>query len=228
MSATVALVLSGCGVFDGSEIHEAVSCLVHLSRRGAQVSCFAPDKPAPVVNHLTRKPEPGQTRNVLVESARIARGRIRPLSALRAADFDAAVFPGGFGAAKNLCTFAENGAACRVDPDVERVVKEFHGAGKPVGMCCIAPVIAARVLGRGAGGPGVTVTIGDDAATAAAIEAMGSRHAARPVTAACVDEANHLVTTPAYMYGEAPVHQVFDGIGAMIEGVLARVGAPAR
>ena len=224
----IALILSGCGVFDGSEIHEAVSCLIHLSRAGAEVSCFAPDIQAPVVNHLTGMEEPGQTRSVLVESARIARGKIRPLSELDPAAFDGAVFPGGFGAAKNLCDFAAAGAACEVHPEVERGIKAFHAAGKPVGMCCIAPVLAARVLGKGRGGPGVSVTIGNDAGAAAAIGAMGSTNVEKPVTEAHVDEANAVVTAPAYMYGEAPVHEVYEGIGRMIEGVLARIGAAGK
>jgi enhancing lycopene biosynthesis protein 2 len=223
----VALVLSGCGVFDGSEIHEAVSCLIHLSRAGAEVSCFAPDIQAPAVNHLTGQPEPAP-RNVLAESARIARGKIAPLSQLRVADFDAVVFPGGFGAAKNLCDFATRGAKCEVNPEVERIIKEFHGAGKPVGMCCIAPVLAAKVLGTAAGGPGVEVTIGDDAGAAAAVAEMGSRNVVRTVTEAHADDRNAVVTAPAYMYGQAAVHEVYEGIGRMIEGVLARIGAPAR
>ncbi|MBX3356859.1 MAG: isoprenoid biosynthesis glyoxalase ElbB [Phycisphaeraceae bacterium] len=225
-SSTVAVVLAGSGFLDGSEIHEAVSCLIHLSRHGASVRCFAPDKTAPTVNHLTGKPA-GDSRNVLVESARIARGKIEPLSALDPSAFDAVVFPGGFGAAKNLCTFAEKGASCDVDPEVARIVKQFHAAGKPVGMCCIAPVIAARVLGTKAGGPGVAVTIGDDSGAASAITAMGSRHEPRPVHQACIDEANSVITAPAYMYGSAPVHEVYEGIGEMIDNVIARI-APAR
>lgn len=224
----VAVVLSGCGVFDGSEIHEAVSILIHLSRQGAEVSMFAPDvAQAGVVNHATHQPAEGEKRNVLVESARIARGRISPLSELKANGFDAVVFPGGFGAAKNLCDFAEKGAQCGVNPDVERVIKEFHSAGKPIGLCCIAPVIGARVLGTKNGGPGCAVTIGDDDGTASAIEAMGSRNVAKAVTEAHVDEQNHVVSTPAYMYGDAPVHEVYEGIGQMIERTLALCGAAA-
>ncbi len=223
----VAVVLSGCGVFDGTEIHEAVSVLIHLSRLGAEYTCFAPDMDQKqVINHLTGKPAAGETRNVLVESARIARGHIRPLRDLNAAEFDAVVFPGGFGAAKNLSDFASAGARCTVNKDVERVVNAFHGARKPVGMCCIAPVIAARVLGAGAGGPGAKVTIGDDAGTAAAIEAMGSQNVVKPVTEALVDSPNQLVTAPAYMY-DAPVHAVFQGIGEMVERTLALIEAPA-
>lgn len=226
----VALVLSGCGVFDGSEIHEASACMVHLSRLGAEVEVYAPDVPQMhVVDHAAGSPSEGERRSVLTESARIARGPVKPLSTIEPEAFDAIVFPGGFGAAKNLCDFAVEGAACAVEPSVERAIKGFHAAGKPIGLCCIAPVLAARVLGSKLGGPGVTVTIGNDEGTASAIEAMGSTHENRPVTEACVDEANKVVTAPAYMYGDAPVHEVAEGIGRMIEKTLelAAVGAGA-
>lgn len=230
--AHVAVVLSGCGVFDGSEVQEAVGVLFHLSRLGARAECFAPDRDqAEVVNHAQGKPQTGEHRNALVEAARIARGRVRPLSRLKAADFDAVFFPGGFGAAKNLCNFASAGASCGVDPEVARVVREFNAAGKPIGMCCIAPVIAARVLGTAAGGPGVGVTIGNDPETAAAVRAMGATHVDKPVTEAYVDERRRVVTAPAYMYGDAAVHEVIEGIGEMVEQTLALAsgaGAVAR
>jgi enhancing lycopene biosynthesis protein 2 len=219
--AKIAVVLAGCGRADGSEIHESVSCLIHLSRLGASYQCFAPDAPqADVVNHLTNEPADGERRNQLVEAARIARGAILPLAKLDPAAFDGAVFPGGFGAAKNLSSFARDGESCRVIPDVERVVKGFHAQRKPVGMCCIAPVIAARVLGKGAGGPGCSVTIGDDAGTASAIGKMGATNVVRPVTEAVVDKGNRLATAPAYMYGTASPFQVHEGIGKMIEETL--------
>ncbi|MGE3109495.1 MAG: isoprenoid biosynthesis glyoxalase ElbB [Phycisphaerales bacterium] len=219
----VAVVLSGCGYLDGSEIHEAVSVLVHLSRHGAAVSCFAPDIRVGAVDHVTGKPM-DQQRSVLVESARIARGKIGRLSELRASNFDAVVFPGGFGAAKNLCNFAEAGAACVVNPEVERVVKEFHASGKPVGMCCIAPVIGARVLGKRAGGPGVRVTVGSEGGASHAVEEMGASHVVKPVTQSLGDEVQGVYTSPAYMYGEAKPHEVFEGIGAMIDQVMSRAG----
>lgn len=224
-----AVILSGCGVYDGSEIHEAVAVLFHLSRHGVRVQCFAPDKPqSDVVNHAAGKPVAGEKRNVLQEAARIARGRIQPLSQLNASDFDAAFFPGGFGAAKNLSDFAAKGADCQADPDVARVIREFNAAGKPIGLCCISPILAARVLGtvgagEGGGGPGVSVTIGNDPQTAAAIHAMGATHVAKPVSEAHVDERRRVVTAPAYMYGEAPIHEVFEGIGDMVEQTLAHV-----
>lgn len=217
----VAVVLSGCGVYDGSEIHEGVSVLLHLSRLGAAYACFAPDTDQHhVVNHLTGEPVDGERRNVLVEAARIARSDIAPLSDLNADGFDAVIVPGGFGAAKNLSTFAFEGAGCSVEGDLERVLRGFCDAGKPIGMCCIAPTIAARVFGNGC-----TVTIGDDAGTAEAIGAMGATHENRGVTETCVDPVHRLVTSPAYMYGDAPIHEVYDGIGAMVEQTLALAGA---
>ncbi len=221
--ARVAVVLSGCGVFDGSEIHEAVGVLYHLSRNGVAYQCFAPDvDQMHVVNHATGQVDEGATRSVLVESARIARGEITPLSELKAGDFDAVFFPGGFGAAKNLCTFATQGAGCDVESDVARVLNDFRDAGKPIGLCCIAPVLAAKAL------PGCAVTIGNDPGTAEAIRSMGSEHVEKPVTAAHTDEAHRVVTAPAYMYGEAPIHEVIEGIGEMVASTLALVGSGAR
>ncbi len=225
--ATFAVVLSGCGVYDGSEIHEAVSVLLNLSRRGVSYRCFAPDvDQMHVVNHMKGEPAEGETRNVLVESARIARGEVEPIGELDADEFDGVVFPGGFGAAKNLCTFATDGADCTVNADVERTITAFREAGKPIAMCCIAPVIAAKVLGTKKGGSGCEVTIGDDAGTAEAIRAMGAAHHDKPVSEAHVDVANKLVTAPAYMYGEARVHDVEAGIAQMIEKTLSLVKEP--
>jgi enhancing lycopene biosynthesis protein 2 len=225
MPRQVALVLAGCGRADGSEITETVCVLVHLSRHKVPYRCFAPDAPqTEVINHATGKPMPaGSTRNMMVEAARISRGEISPLTKLDAAEFGAVMFPGGFGAAKNLCTFGlsgeKSGANCDVLPDVARVLKAFHSAKKPIGMACIAPVIAARVLGTRMGGPGVKVTIGTDQATAEAIATMGSTNVPRSVTEAYVDENNKLVTTPAYMCDAGP-HEVFEGIGKMVDTVV--------
>lgn len=221
MAGKYAVVLCGSGRADGSEIHESVSILIHLARHGATYSCFALDKPqTSVVNHATGKPEGGE-RNQLAESARISRGNIAPLSTLSAKDFDGVLFPGGFGAAKNLCTFAMEGGNCTVDGEVERVIREFHAARKSIGLCCIAPVLAARVLGTRHGGPGVKVTIGNDKGTADAIAGWGSTNVARLVTEACIDDTNKVVTTPAYMDDAATPFQVFEGIGRMVDGVVS-------
>jgi len=223
----VAIILSGCGVFDGSEIHEAVSVLVHLARHDAQWHCFAPDKPIPeVIDHLTGKPS-GERRNMLHEAARIARGRenISAIDSLDASDFNALVIPGGFGAAKNLSDFASKGAGFTPLPEVDRAIKAFHEAGKPVAACCIAPPLVAKALGDG-----VKVTVGEPGGAADAIDTLGGRHVPKPVTAACVDEGKRVATAPAYMYGEATPYEVFQGIGAMIDATMAMLGAevPAR
>lgn len=224
--SSYALVLCGSGRSDGSEIHESVSILIHLARLGIPVKMYAPDAPqAEVINHLTGKPGPaGQTRNMLVEAARIARGAIAPLSQLDPAQHDALLFAGGSGLAKNLCTFAQpgdkGGPNCEVLPDVERVIKAFHAAKKPIGLCCIAPVLAARVLGTRKGGPGVKVTVGGDGPVPEAIQTMGATHVPRAVTEAYTDERERVVTTPAYMYDANP-YEVFAGIGKMVEGVVA-------
>ncbi|MBM3789187.1 MAG: isoprenoid biosynthesis glyoxalase ElbB [Acidobacteria bacterium] len=218
----VAVCLSGCGVFDGAEIHEAVCTLLALDQAGAQAVCCAPDVPqAEVIDHLQQKPEAG-TRNVLVESARIARGAVRPLGEIKAADVDALIFPGGFGAAKNLCDFAFKGADCTVNPDVERLVQEMLAARKPIGAICIAPALLARILGKKKLAP--KLTIGTDKGTAAAINAMGGDHCECAVTEMVTDEKNRIVSTPAYMLGRGPA-EVFGGIRKLVGEVLRLASA---
>jgi enhancing lycopene biosynthesis protein 2 len=218
----VAVCLSGCGVFDGSEIHEAVLTLLALDQAGAQIVCCAPNvDQAGVTNHLSKSPMAGERRNVLVESARIARGDITDLAKVRAADIDALVFPGGFGAAKNLCTFATDGPECSVNPEVERLAKEMLAARKPIGVVCIAPAMLARIVGKQA--PGAKLTIGTERDTAAAIERMGATHVACAVAGIVVDEKNRLVSTPAYMLGKGPA-AVFEGIRKLVGEVLRMAG----
>uniref|UniRef100_K7FV60 Glutamine amidotransferase class 1 domain containing 3 n=1 Tax=Pelodiscus sinensis TaxID=13735 RepID=K7FV60_PELSI len=225
--ARVAVVLSGCGVYDGTEIHEASAILVHLSRGGAEVQMYAPDIPQMhVIDHSKGQPTEAESRNVLVESARIARGKITDLAKLSTKDHDAVIFPGGFGAAKNLSTFAVDGKDCKVNAEVERVLKEFHKAGKPIGLCCISPVLAAKVLS------GAEVTVGHEeeeggkwpyAGTAGAIKALGGKHCVKEVTEAHIDVNNKVITTPAFMC-ETELHHIFDGIGTMVKGVLKLIG----
>jgi len=214
----VAVCLSGCGVQDGSEIHEAVLTLLALDQNGADIVCCAPNIDQPtVVNHLTGQKAEGPKRNVLTESARIARGKIKDLAEVRAADIDALIFPGGLGAAKNLCTFADDGPTCRVDPEVDRLVTEMLEAGKPIGAICIAPAMLARIVGWRNLHP--QVTIGNDPTTAAAIETMGAQHTQCACTGCIVDEPHRLVTTPAYMLGSGPA-EVFEGIRSLVTEVL--------
>jgi enhancing lycopene biosynthesis protein 2 len=222
MSAKVGLVLSGCGVFDGSEIHEAVSIVLALDRRGATIVYAAPNIPvAGVTNHLTNKPDAKSGRNVLEESARIARGNIRDVATVRADELDALVFPGGYGAVKNLCDFASKGADATVIPQVEKLLKEMHAAKKPIGMACISPVLAAAVFGRMNLHP--KLTIGTDPATAEAINKMGAEHQNVGPADICIDEENRIVTTPCYMNDVGP-WVVYQGAERMVEEVLRMTG----
>lgn len=213
----VAVVLSGCGFLDGAEIQEAVCTLLSLDRRRAAVQAFAPDVPQMhVVDHARGEPVTGTSRGVLAESARIVRGKVKDLAQARGADFDALVFPGGYGAAKNLCSYAVEGRKLQVNPEVARLVREVHASRKPIGFICIAPVIGAKLLGA----EGVKLTIGNDPATAADLEALGAKHVVCKVEESCVDEKALVVSTPAYMLGPSvgPVSQGIDRlVAAMLE-----------
>ena len=213
----IAVVLSGCGFLDGAEIHESVLTLLALDQAGVTAICCAPDvAQASVVDHVTHKAVK-ETRNVLVESARIARGQIKNVADVRAADIDGLILPGGFGAAKNLCSFAMDGPNCSVNPEVERLVNETIAARKPVGAICIAPALLARIVGKKDLHP--KLTIGNDRGTAEAINAMGGRHCDCRVTEMVVDEKHKIVSTPAYMLGKGPA-EVFEGIRKLVAEVI--------
>jgi enhancing lycopene biosynthesis protein 2 len=212
----VAVVLSGCGVYDGAEINEAVLSLLSLEQQGASYQCFAPDiQQMHVINHLTGEPVEGESRNVLTEAARIARGNVLDLGAARVEDFDALLVPGGFGAAKNLCNFAVAGADMEILPEFLALARGFHDAGKPIGLICIAPVMAAAITGEG-----TRCTVGNDPDTAAAIAAMGGEHLECPVSEARVDAQRKMVTTPAYMLAGS-VSEAYAGISECVREVLA-------
>ncbi|UVL34615.1 isoprenoid biosynthesis glyoxalase ElbB [Pseudomonas sp. B21-041] len=214
MSKKVAVILSGSGVYDGAEIHESVITLLRLDQRGAQVQCFAPNiAQLHVINHLTGEEMP-ESRNVLVESARIARGNIKDIREADVDDFDALIVPGGFGAAKNLSNFAVEGAGCSVQPEVLALAEAFAEAGKPVGLMCISPALAAKIYG-----PGVTCTIGNDADTARALNKMGATHEDCAVTEIIEDKARKLVTTPAYMLAQN-ISEAASGINKLVDRVL--------
>ncbi len=203
----VAVILSGCGHQDGAEITETVSAILTLSQLGANISYFAPNVEVEEVNHLTGKTT-GQKRNLIVEGARIARGKIRDLKELQAKNFEGMVFPGGQGAALNLCDFALKGAKGTLHPEVKRVINEFHKESKPIAAICIAPVLMALALGN----ESVEVTIGNDKETANEVEKLGAKHVECPVDDFITDRDHKIVTTPAYMYGNAKPHEVFAGI----------------
>lgn len=210
----IGVVLSGCGVYDGAEIHEATLTLFFLDRAGAEILCMAPDQPQHhVINHLTGQ-ESGETRNVLVESARIARGKIRDLAQVRAEELDGIILPGGFGAAKNLSSLAFDGAEAKVNADLAVLLKSMHQSGKPIGAICISPAVIARVFARS----GITVTIGHDPGTAGTIRAMGNLHQESGADTIVVDPVNRIVTTAAYMCASGIAEA-----GAGIEKLVAKV-----
>ncbi len=218
---TVGIILSGCGVYDGAEIHEAVITLLALDRAGASVRCMAPNvSQLHVVNHLTGEVASGEERSVLVEAARIARGKVEDLAAVAAGTLDALILPGGFGAAKNLCDFAIKGGDCAVHPEVARVVREVHAAKKPIGAICIAPALIAKLLGE----ERPRLTIGTDEGTAKAIEQMGACHEACGVEGTVVDAERKLVTTPAYMLAGS-ISEAAAGIEKLVQEVLAMIPA---
>lgn len=208
-----AIVLAGCGVYDGAEIHEATLSMYAVKKQGAEYEIFAPDmEQHHVVNHLTGD-EMQEKRNVLVEAARIARGNIKPLSAFNASDFDAILLPGGFGVAKNLCTFALEGADCKVNPEVEKSLKAMHEAGKPIGALCISPVLIAKVLGE------AEITIGQDKDTAAAIQKMGAKHISTNHGEVTIDARHNIFTTPCYML-DANIVQIGEGAENIVRAML--------
>jgi len=215
MSNNIAVVLSGSGYLDGSEIRESVFTILALSKRELSFEFFAPNIDINEVDHLTGK-QTNNTRNTLIESARIARGNISDIKSIDISKFDAIVFPGGFGAAKNLCSFAleaENGI---VNEEIKKTILEFNNQNKPIVGICIAPALIALTLGH----KNIKVTIGNDIETAKRIEKTGAKHIVMPVTAVCVDPEHKILTTPAYMYSEASEIDIFIGIDLCIEEML--------
>jgi len=208
-----AVVLSGCGVFDGAEIHEATLSLLAIARKGCSYQIFAPDTDQHhVINHITGE-EMDETRNVLVESARIARGNIHKLDEFAASEFDALLFPGGFGAAKNLSSWAFEGAQAKVLPGVEKAIRSMIHLKKPVGAMCISPVILAKVLGE------VHLTIGTDDSTIDAMESLGAKHVYTTHGEVVVDPDYNLVTTPCYML-DATIDQIAEGADNIVDALL--------
>ena len=217
MSTKVAVILSGCGFLDGAEIHEAVMTLYALQKLGVETICYAPDiEQSDVINHLTRQPVPNEVRNVLIESARIARGNITDLAKFDPTSVDAMVLPGGFGAAKNLSNFASEGADCSINPDVEAAIKGMILLNKPVAALCISPAVVTRLYDN------PTITIGHDADTALTLETMGANHETTGHGEVVVDRKNKLVTTPCYML-DATVPDIARGAENAMEVLLTLI-----
>lgn len=212
----IGVLLSGCGNMDGSEIHESVLSLLFIDKAGATAVCMAPEMTqAETVNH-PKGETTGEKRQVLAEAGRIARGKIRPITDVNVENLDALIIPGGAGPIKNLSNYGEKGADLEVRHDVTMLIRAFYTAGKPIGAICIAPVVLAKALD--AHSP--TVTIGDDAATIENLKAFGASHEAQPVDGICIDEANKLVTTPAYMCGPG-IADIAPGIEKLVNQVIS-------
>ncbi len=211
-----AVILAGSGVFDGSEIHEVTLTLLAIQQAGGEYHCFAPDVwQHHVLDHITGK-EMDEKRNVLVESARIARGKVQNLKEFKAADFDVLMIPGGFGVAKNLCDFAFKGSDCSVNPDVAHAIKAMHQAGKPIGALCISPVLVSKVLGD------VKLTLGQDEAAIKHLEKMGSHHIKTTHGEVIIDEGNKVFTTPCYML-DANIVQIWEGASNIVKAILTSI-----
>ena len=213
----IGIVLSGCGVNDGSEIHEAVITMLELDKAGAEMIVIAPNiDQLHVINHATGE-EMDDSRNVLIESARISRGNIEDIAGITSKDLDALIFPGGFGVAKNLSDYAMAGMECSVNPDVLRLSREVHNDGKPIGVICIAPTIMAKILA------GETeLTIGFDEQTASDIDAMGAKHVLCPVDEIVVDKEKKVVSTPAYMEAKS-IKEAASGIEKLVAEILKMI-----
>ncbi|RUM59834.1 MAG: isoprenoid biosynthesis protein ElbB [Persephonella sp.] len=211
----VGVLLAGCGVFDGAEIHEATLTLYFLDKEGVEIVCMAPNIPQKeVINHITGE-KMDEERNVLVEATRIARGNIKDINEVSADDIDALIMPGGYGVAKNFSNFLEKGADAEVIPEVKRLLVEMFEKGKPIGAVCISPVILAAALKEAK----AKLTIGSDEQVAKAIESMGQQHLVCPVSEALVDEEHKIVSTPAYMEGQT-IKDVAEGIEKLVKEVI--------
>ena len=210
MSKKIAVVLSGCGNKDGTEITEAVSLIIALSAAGAKLSFFAPNQEFTPKNFLSNEPL-SEKRNVMIEAARITRSEMQDLATLNADQFDGLAFPGGYGAALQLSNWGEAGSNCTVLPSVEKAILDFYKQSKPIAAICIAPTLLAKVLGP----KGISLTVGSDVETSKEIEKTGAIHEACPVTDYITDREHKVITTPAYMYGSAKPHEVFQGISGL-------------
>lgn len=209
----IAVILSGCGNKDGAEIHESTLTLLAIHKLGADYQCFAPDITQHHVLNFITDEEMNETRNVLVESARIARGDIRNLDSFHASDWDALIIPGGFGVAKNLCDYALKGEITAIDQHVSQAVTSMHSAGKPIGALCIAPILLAKLI------PHVNLTLGGKSGAAQSAEAMGASHQLTSHGEIVVDTKNKVVTTPCYML-DARVDQIAAGAENLVRAIL--------
>ena len=225
MAKKILVVLAGCGAKDGSEIHESVLTLLAIDKEGAEYECAAPNKKQHhVLNFITNEEMP-EERNVMIESSRISRGRIKDLSEVKMQDYDAVILPGGFGAAKNLCSFAFDGAKASIDPEVKRIINEAYDQRKPIGAICVAPAVVALALAEK--NPNIVLTLGTDAEHNEAVEDIGVKSKTCLTTAFVKDEKNLIATSPAYMHGKSRISELEQGISQCVKAVIEMCHAKA-
>lgn len=210
----VAIVLAGCGQHDGSETHEVILTLLSLAQEKVAWDAFAPDiMQHHVSNHLTNESEKNETRSVLKESARLVRGKIKPITEARLSEYDAVIFPGGVGAVTNLCNWFEKGSDFSFNLDVKSFIDNVTAAKKPIGFICIAPIMIPKIV-RGA-----ELTIGNDISLSKQIESQGSTHVDCKATDVVVDKKNKIVSTPANMVANS-IDEVYEGIHKLVKELV--------
>ncbi len=226
----IAVLLSGCGVYDGAEIHESVLTLLALDKLGAEVICTAPNlSQHHVVNHLDGS-EQAETRNVLVEAARIARGNIKALNELDLAEIDAVVMPGGFGVAKNFSQWAFQGPDGDIAEEIKQFIVSVVKAKKPLAALCMSPAVVAKALQDS--GVSVSLTVGTTAADSPydiqaisdGLQATGAHAVMAPVNEIVVDKTHRIISSPCYMMS-ASIAQVQQGIEQACQALVDLVRA---
>jgi enhancing lycopene biosynthesis protein 2 len=219
MSKKIAVLLGGCGHFDGSEIRESILTLLAIDKCGAEAVCLAPDDAQKRVVHHGKGAAVSGTRHMLEESARIARGKVLPLDPKTITTYDALIMPGGTGLAYSFFDYAEKGRACTIREDVRETILAMVRAGKPMGAICISPMIVARALKD----TGITVTLGSTPNVAEDMAAWGAKFKECRVDDCVVDVANKIVTTPAYMVGGAHIKDAATGIEKCVKAMMEMV-----
>lgn len=215
-----ALILAGCGAKDGAEITESVSLMIAFDQAHFHVQAFAPNRSFHhVIDHAADQIVESENRNMLVESARIARGNVLPLQELAEDDYDVICFAGGFGVAKNFCNFASEGKNAVLENDVKDILFRFIRAHKIVSALCISPILlalAAKELQL----KDAKITLGDGSSEAAEIvQTWGITHEPKKVHEASIDKVNRFVTAPAYMDAQASPKDIFASATSLVKGV---------
>ncbi len=218
MMKKILVLLAGCGNKDGAEIHESVLTLLAIDKEGAKYECAAPNIEHKHVLNYIDDTVISEKRNVMIEAARIARGEILDLAKVSMKDYDALILPGGFGVAKNLCSFAFDGAAATVNPEAKRIINEAYDAKKPIGAICVAPALVALSLAEK--NPEIILTLGTDKEANAALETIGVKSRDCLTTAFVLDEKNRIASSPAYMHGNSSISDLEKGISQCVKSVI--------